>query len=487
MALQPKLLQKLSQHLTMTPQLQHAIKLLQLGRLEYQEALEQELLENPILEELRDEDHSAPEESHTSKDLGDQLSPEAPPLSEQNPETAEVANKEPDWEQYLDNFDDYSGSDSPRSPMSENERPSLEATLAHGQSLEDHLISQIGLLDLSKEERLIAQTMVGNIDNRGYLCSEYTEIAASCGCSVSMVERVVEQLTGLDPVGVLARNLQECLLVQLDRLGKAESLEGKIVRHHMDRLQDKKYEQIAKKESVSIQEVYRAVQTIQKLEPNPGRPFFEENTRYVIPDIYVQKVSGEYIVLLNDDGLPKLRISRYYMQLLKAPDGINSTNRSYLQERLKAATWLIKSIQQRQNTILRVAESIVKFQREFLDNGIERLKPLVLKEVADDINMHESTVSRVTTNKFMHTSQGIFELKFFFTTGIRTSEGEVSSSAIKEKIRSLISQESSSDPISDQRIVEILNDSKVIIARRTVAKYRESMGILASSRRKKVF
>jgi RNA polymerase sigma-54 factor len=334
--------------------------------------------------------------------------------------------------------------------------------------------------------------MVGNLDQRGYLCVEYEEVAESTGCTLTLVETVAEQLTTLEPHGVFARNLKECLLIQLDRLGKVEALEGAIVKNYLDRLQDKRYDQIAKKENVTLQDVYKAVQAIQKLEPYPGRPFFEDNTRYIIPDIYVQKVAGEFVVILNDDGLPKLRISRYYQQLLKEGGGSSSgggddKNRAYLQERLKAATWLIKSIQQRQNTIRKVAESIVKFQRDFLSEGISRLKPLVLKEVADDIGMHESTVSRVTSNKFMHTPQGLFELKFFFTTGIRSGEGEVSSSAIKEKIRSLIAQEIPEDPISDQKIVEILKQGQVMIARRTVAKYREALGIPASSQRKKIF
>jgi RNA polymerase sigma-54 factor len=270
-------------------------------------------------------------------------------------------------------------------------------------------------------------------------------------------------------------------------MGIADSLAAKIVQNHLDKLEKRKYDQIAKIEQVAVDEVYAAVNAIQGLEPRPGRPFNEEAIRYVVPDIYVYKVGQDYVITLNEDGLPKLRVSPYYLQLLKSKDAENLPNRTYLQERLKAATWLIKSIHQRQQTIYKVTESIVKFQRGFLDFGIKKLRPLTLKDVADDISMHESTVSRVTTNKYVHTPQGVFELKFFFTTGIKTAGGDVSSSAIKEQIKTIIAAEDPQNPISDQQIVDMLKKENMDIARRTVAKYRESLGLPSSAQRKKPF
>jgi RNA polymerase sigma-54 factor len=270
-------------------------------------------------------------------------------------------------------------------------------------------------------------------------------------------------------------------------MGLGDSLEARIVANHLDKLEKKKYELIAKAENVEVEEIYKAITSIQSLEPRPGRPFGDDAIRYITPDIYVTKVGNEFVISLNEDGLPKLRVSPYYLELLKNTDADNSVNKAYLNERLKAATWLIKSIHQRQQTIYRVTESIVKFQREFLAQGISKLRPLVLKEVADDIGMHESTVSRVTTNKYVHTPQGVFELKFFFTTGIRSGDGEVSSSSIKDKIKNVISAEPADNPLSDQQIVDILKQQEIDIARRTVAKYREALGIESSSKRKKLF
>jgi RNA polymerase sigma-54 factor len=481
MALETKLVQKLSQNLLMTPQLQQAIKLLQLGRLEYKEAIEKELLENPILEEIKEEEDS----THRKDETTVQENPVQQDLFE---EETSAPQQEPkiDWEDYLESFTDVRGSATPKGLHDHEDKPSLEATLAHEESLTDYLFSQIRLLDITQHDQMIAMHLIGNLDKNGYLCLSYEDLSEQCGCTINDIERIAERLTTLEPAGICARNLQECLLIQLERLGKGNDLEGRIVLHHLDRLQKRKYDQIAKIEGVTLQNVYDAISTIKNLDPRPGRLFSEETVRYIIPDIYVQKVAGEYVVTLNEDGLPKLRVSPYYLTLLKGDDK-NSEQRNYLQDRLKAASWLIKSIHQRQQTIFRVTESIVKFQRSFLDNGIARLKPLVLKEVADDIGMHESTVSRVTTNKYVHTPQGIFELKYFFTTGIKTASGSVSSSSVKERIRALINEEDPANPISDQQLVEILVSENIQIARRTIAKYRESLNIPSSSKRKKLF
>lgn len=478
MALETKLVQKLGQSLLMTPQLQQAIKLLQLGRLEYKEALEKELLENPVLEEVKESDDVGHTEVITIDDSDSSGGEES-------------SNSEPksDWEDYLESFTDHRGSAVPKGTFDFEDRPSLEATLATTESLADFVLGQIRLLDIPDTEKNIMFHICGNLDRDGFLCSSYEEIASECGCTLNEVQSAIEQFKLLEPAGVGAQNLQEALLFQLERRGKLDSLEGKLIKDHLDKLEKRRLDLIAKAEKVALDDVIKAVQFIQTLEPRPGRQFADESARYIVPDIYVYKIGKEYVITLNEDGLPRLRLSPYYLQVLQSGETSSGSgsSKAYLQERLKAASWLIKSIHQRQQTIYKVAESIVKFQREFLDHGIDKLKPLILKDVAESIGMHESTVSRVTTNKYVHTPQGVFELKYFFTTGIKTDEGDISSSSIKEKIRALIGNESSDNPVSDQKIVETLKAAGVDIARRTVAKYRESLGIPASSKRKKFF
>lgn len=488
MGLETKLVQKLSQSLLMTPQLQQAIKLLQLGRLEYKEAIEKELLENPVLEEVKElEDDGAPKKEVADPDPAGLTSADRDGSTE--PETSGEATPESkmDWEDYLESFIDSRGSATPKGTIDHEDRPSLEATLTRGESLVEHIVNQLRLGEFDKQDEVIAAHVLGNLDKDGYLCATFDEIATECGVPCEDAERVVRSIQQLDPPGIAARDLAECLIIQLEQMGLESGLETRLVRNHLDKLENRKYDQIAKAEGVPVEEVYRAITTIQQLEPRPGRPFADDSVRYIVPDIYVYKVGKEYVISLNEDGLPRLRVNPFYLELLRQEGTDNVPSKAYLTERLKAASWLIKSIHQRQNTIYRVTESIVKFQRDFLDHGIEKLRPLVLKDVADDIEMHESTVSRVTTNKYVHTPQGVFELKFFFTSGIKTAEGEVSSSTIKERIKNIISAEKPEAPISDQEIADILAKENIDIARRTVAKYREGLGILSSSKRKKFF
>ncbi len=491
MALENKLLQKLSQNLLMTPQLRHAIELLQLGRLEYLEAIEKELLENPLLEEVKEENTSSISELQPSSTDGEasQNESSAPGSESGEAEPPPPDSKEPavDWEDYLENFTDYRGSATPKGMIDHDNRPTSEASSGKDETLTEHLLVQLRDADFSHHEKRIMLHIIGNLDRNGYLCASNEEIAEECSCTVMDVEHALDGLRSLDPPGVGARDLKECLVIQLESQGKTSCLETKIVLNHLDKLEKRRFDLIAKAEQVAVEEVYKAVSAIQQLEPRPGRTFSDEATRYIVPDIYVHKFGNEYVITLNEDGLPKLRVSPYYLELLRNEGNENDPNKTYLSDRLKAASWLIRSIHQRQQTMYRVTESIVKFQRAFLDHGISKLKPLVLKDVADDIGMHESTVSRVTTNKYVHTPQGVYELKYFFTTGIKTSEGDLSSSFIKEKIKSIISVESPEDPISDQGIVEKLQAGGITIARRTVAKYRENLGIASSSRRKRLF
>jgi RNA polymerase sigma-54 factor len=486
MAFETKLYQKMSQSVLMTPQLQQAIKLLQLGRLEYIEAIEKELLENPLLEEFRDEDFSGEPVSTAEYTSTHEL---APDVSE--PQDFESRLKETtitEWENYIDQFHDSVGSSAKGSYNQEDFRNSYEENIARHNSLEEDLLEQVRLLDLSAEMQLVLQILIGSLDRKGFLpilFQEVLEIIQTLlpSAVLSDVEEAHQILISLEPVGVGARNLQECLFIQLDKLGLLEGVEGVIIRDHFDLLEKGKVPLIAKKIGVSTERIQEALQRIHLLDPFPARQYLEEATRYIVPDVYVYRVAGEYHIVLNDEGLPKLRINPYYRSLLKSEDG--AASKGYLNDMVKSATWLIKSIDQRQRTIYRVTESIVRFQRDFFDYGIEHLKPLVLKEIADDIEMHESTVSRITSNKYVHTPQGIFELKYFFTSAIKTAFGEVSSSSVKEKIRQLIANESPDAPVSDQKIVDVLKAEKMDIARRTVAKYRESMGIPASSRRKR--
>ena len=297
---------------------------------------------------------------------------------------------------------------------------------------------------------------------------------------------VADTLRFFDPVGCCTANLKESLLTQLEARGLANGIESKIICEHLEKLEKRKYDAIAKAEGVTREDISRAIATIRSLEPRPGRPFSDETVRYIVPDAYVQKVGDDFVVTLNEDGVPRLQINPMYSSMLKENRAPNSENKAYLTERLRAASWLIKSIQQRQQTIYRVTESIVKFQRAFFEQGVSHLKPLVLKDIADDIGMHESTVSRVTTEKYVHTPQGLFELKFFFTSGIKTGAGDISSSSVKDFIKNIISAEAPQSPISDQQIVDLLKAKSIDIARRTVAKYRETLGIPSSSQRKQI-
>jgi RNA polymerase sigma-54 factor len=305
---------------------------------------------------------------------------------------------------------------------------------------------------------------------------------------VDEVAEVLRVIQKFDPVGVAAKSIQECLLIQANFLNLGGTTVEKILLDHMDKLENKRYDLIAKALSVPLTEIIAAMEVITSFEPKPGRKYSDEETIYVSPDIYVFKVGDNYEIVQNEDGLPKLRINSYYRDILSSKDAMQNGTKQYIQDKLKSAAWLIKSIHQRQRTIYKVTSSIVRFQRDFLDKGVSALKPLVLRDVAEDIQMHESTVSRVTTNKYVHTPQGIFELKFFFNSSIQCVDGDsVSSESVKEHLRNLIKSENPAKPYSDQEIAEMLKKHNIDVARRTVAKYRETLGILPSRKRKKPY
>jgi RNA polymerase sigma-54 factor len=493
MALEAKLYQRLSQQLVMTPQLRQAIKILQVSRAELEQLVDEELAENPTLEEgieQREEEVEAPrteERLETPADAGDEWDEAAAPRETTTEIEPESGLNAIDWREYLANYsNDWHGASATSADYDDEKRPSLESTLVRAQSLTEHLLWQLRMYDLEPEEESVTALLIGNMDKDGYLQLAIEDIAFQSGQDFEVVERALRRIQELDPPGVGARDLQECLLLQLRAQGQQDSLLGLIVRDHLDLLEGRRFDKIAKELNVTVDEVVAAAGTISTLEPKPGRNFGEGDVRYITPDVFVHKLGDDYVVTLNDEGLPRLRVSSYYRQVLNGAGGGEA--KKYIQEKMRAAAWLIKSIQQRQSTLFKVTSSIVKFQRDFLDKGIAHLKPLVLKDVALDIEMHESTVSRATANKYVHTSQGIFELKYFFTSSLKSGDGdEVSAESVKDRIRAIIGQEDSREPLSDQRIAQMLAKENVDIARRTVAKYREMMGILPSSKRRQVY
>lgn len=486
---------KLTQQLVMTPQLQQAIKLLQLSRMELVDLVREELLENPVLED----DIEMSPEIQTRELVGDdaQLTRQVEeaghtelPITEGGVKESAVEVKadgsavaEIDWESYIE---DYSSSASmPSFRPESDDMPSYEATLTRSESLSEHLMWQLTMTDLDQQRMEVGAMIIGNIDPSGYLKEPPLEdIAAEAGVAQEIAEEVLMRVQGFDPVGVGARNLAECLLIQAMHLGEDDDLVVKIIKSHLPNLERKNYQAIARDLKQPIEEVYEAAKVIMELDPRPGRQYSSEDPHYITPDVYIHKVGERYFVVPNDDGLPKLKISSFYRSALS---GVGNA-KDYIQDKLRSAQWLIRSIQQRQRTIIKVSESILKFQRDFFDKGIAHLRPLILRDVAEDIGMHESTISRVTTNKYVHTPQGIFELKFFFNSGITRTDGDdLASQAVKSKIKQIIGAEDARKPMSDQKIAAILKEGGIEIARRTVAKYREQMGILSSSKRKQLF
>jgi RNA polymerase sigma-54 factor len=478
MALEIKQQLKLTQQLIMTPQLQQAIKLLQLSRLELLESLHQELEANPTLEEALSEDL---ESTQTEKAPGET---EAQPEDRQSEVTiGEQAFEGMDWDNYVNDY--YT----PRSEdiSEDHELSSYENMVSKKSSLTDHLMWQLSLSNLTPEEETVGSEIIGNLDVNGYLKASLEEIAQSTHKETALVEKVLLRIQEFDPLGVAARDLKECLLIQAHHLDIQTPWVDLIIKDHLNSLETKNYHAIARTLQAPIEEIIPAIEIILHLDPKPGRLYSDEEPQYISPDIFVYKMGEEVHIVLNEDGLPRLRINAFYKQALDHRGSVSEATREYIQEKLRSAIWLIKSIHQRQRTIYKVAESIFRFQREFLDFGVTHLKPLILRDVAEEVQMHESTISRVTTNKYVHTPQGIFELKFFFNSSVPGANGEnVASESVKEKIRLLIAHEDPVRPLSDQELTEILLKENIQIARRTVAKYREALRVLPSNKRKKI-
>ena len=475
MANSQRLHTRLVQKLILTPSLQQAIKLLPMSTLELSELLNQEMVENPMLEEV-------PTEELQSVEAGETPEEQKPAANAEKTDTWDDQDYEYFFGDYLD--DGYR----PRTPTEVKELPPIENTLSTASSLSDHLLWQLSMQTDEPLIREIGEAIIGNLADDGYLVAMVDEIGSMGPWPAEDVQRALRLIQAFDPIGVASRDLQECLTLQVRHLGLTGSPAERIVTEHLRLLYNRQVQELSRKMGMSIEDLKEHIELIRHLDPKPGGRFNPSPSQYVIPDVYVLKTEDQYVAVLNEEGLPQLCISPVYRRLLdKGADNSDET-RAYVKDKFRSALWLIKSVEQRQKTIHKVATSIITFQRDFLDHGIDYLRPLVLRDVASDIGMHESTVSRVVTNKYIHTPQGVFELKYFFHSGIASSYGDaVSSVTIKQRIRKIIEQEDPRKPLSDSKIVSILQREGLDLARRTIAKYREELKISTSNQRKVLY
>lgn len=479
MVIENRLELRLTQKLILTPQLQQAMKLLQLPQLELLQALSQEMVENPFLEESVEE-----------------INTEELTIEEKESFDNEEIIKE-DTEVPLEGLmhftvDEYfeergsDGRDLGYFTPGIVTPPPFEQFLTEKQDLYDHLLWQLRLSTESEEIRIIGENIIGNLDENGYLPLTAEEISNQMNVDFSKVEKAIRLIQSFDPPGVCARNLKECLLLQLEPLNLKGSLVEKIIANNLEELEKKKYKKIAQNYKISLEEVMAAVRIIEGLEPKPGRNFSTIKTNYIVPDVFVTKTPDGYQIILNDDGMPKLRISNLYKKLIKQKDIFPKEEMQFLIEKLRSAVALLKSLEQRDRTIYRVTESIVELQKDFFEKGPEYINPLTLKDVASKLNMHESTISRVTSNKYLSCQYGIFSFRYFFSNALNSGTGKISSTSVKNTIKKIIEEEDPENPLSDQKIVDILKNKGITVARRTVAKYREELKILPQAQRRKI-
>jgi RNA polymerase sigma-54 factor len=468
--------QKLSLQQILAPQLQQSLHLLQVSSLELNSLIHEELQQNPLLEESpKDEprvevDGSADEEPIKTEARDDQ---------DFKKEFEVLSKLDEEWKEYFSQTNVFRG----RSAEMDSQRQHFFDSIAEQESLQQHLLEQLNYVEITPEQRKIAELIIGNINDDGYLLTPLEELSISSGVVLDQLQKTLEVVQTFHPVGVGARNLKECLLIQLDRLGKSESIEAVVVNQYLDDLGRKRYPEIARQTNMTVEQVQLIANFISTLEPKPGRIFSTEQQQYIAADVVVQRVNDDYVVLLNDEQIPHLRISNTYKELMASGD---KTAENYIRDKMRAGKFLIKSINQRQQTIYNIAKVIVDRQREFLDKGIAHLKPLTMAQVAEVVNVHETTVSRAVANKYMQTPQGLFEMKYFFTPGFETASGvALSNTSVKEQIAQLVEKEDPTKPLSDQEIVALLKAQGIPIARRTVAKYRNELNILPSNLRKR--
>ncbi len=476
--LQLKMLQ--TQKLVMTPQLQQALRFLQMPTLELQQVLKQEILLNPILEEVDEVVENEEEEAEGRSE-------EPKPAEEKKEEEAENSESEQpneiDWDEYFHSPQDYSY----RREQEGGQDETYERVLSTTVRLSEHLLSQLRMGTRDEDVQRVGEFLIGSLDERGFLTIELGVAAESVRAAPGIVQEALDLIQTFDPAGVGARDLRECLLLQFRSNNDVESLGYRVVNEYFDDLVQNRYAEIAKKLKTTAQEIQSASQEIGKLNPRPGLLYADEDPRYITPDLVVDLVDGEYVVYLNDQNVPRLRVSRTYEKYMtKGNNSTDSDTKEYIKNKLNAANQLINTIERRRRTMVKVMKSIVENQREFLEKGIRFLRPMTLQQVADEIGMHESTVSRVTSSKYVQTPRGVFELKFFFSSSIRSYSGEdVSAKRVKDRVNELIDKEEKKHPLSDQKIVDILKVEGFIIARRTVAKCREQMGLLSARYRKR--
>ncbi|HYE30153.1 MAG TPA: RNA polymerase factor sigma-54 [Methylomirabilota bacterium] len=491
--------QKMSLQQVLAPQLQQSLALLQAPTLELKALVEQELQQNPVLEEISaldmEQDNKATREDGVQVDISD---PAEPPSDVQYDPATEKPNNDPvdDFQAEFDRLaqidQEWRDSFSPGATSSrfteedEEKRQFMFDSLVASASLQENLIEQVRFSDLTEKQRPIAEMIIGNIDDYGYLQSSVDELAFSTNIPADQILEVLKVIQTFHPAGVGARDLRECLMLQLQRADKTETLEYKILDRHMDALGKRRFPEIARGLGVTVEDIQEAASRIGQLEPRPGRDFLPDNQHYVVPEIFVTHgVDGEYVVSTNSDHVPHLRISNTYKDLMSQANSSEEV-REYIREKIRAGKFLIKSLHQRQQTIINIGKEIVKRQREFFDKGVTHLKPMTMVQVAEAVGVHETTVSRAVSGKYMQTPTGVFEMKYFFTSGIKTSSGGgMSNTSVKDIINEMISKENPQKPLSDEEIVNMLAAKGIVIARRTIAKYRSELNILPSHLRKR--
>jgi RNA polymerase sigma-54 factor len=491
-----QLSQRLTQSLVLAPQLQQSLALLQAPTLELKALVEQELQQNPVLEEVASADTELREKSERDSDeAAESADPAEPPTDvgfegEADKSTAPVDDFQAEFERLvqLDQEwrDHFAQTNLPvrASAEEEEKRQFMFDSLVAGTSLAEVLLEQVRDSDLPDERRPVAELLIGNIDDYGYLKASLEEITASTGIPGETILEVLKVIQAFDPPGVGARDLRECLMLQFEREGQQESLEYQIVRDHMEALGKRRIPEIARGTGRTVEEVQDALARIARLEPRPGRAFLPNNDQYVLPEVFVHRSGNDFVVTTNNEHIPHLRISNVYKDLMS--QGQNSAEvKNYIREKIRAGKFLIKSLHQRQTTIANIATEIVKRQREFMEKGVAHLKPLTMVQVAEVVGVHETTVSRAVSGKYMETPQGVFEMKYFFTAGLQTASGDgVSNTSVKDMIADIFKAEDASKPLSDQEVVKMLKEKGIVIARRTVAKYRTELNILPSNLRK---
>jgi RNA polymerase sigma-54 factor len=458
--------QTLSMQQVLAPQLQQSLQILQVPMLELRNLVQQEIQTNPVLEEDITEP-SIEEKQREHEEFQDEFE--------------RLAKLDEEWRDYMAQNNSYSG----RSQEEEERRQVFFDSLVSHETLQQHLIDQVNSSDLSTDERKTAEMIIGNIDDIGFLQSSTEEMSQNSGIPVEDLDRVLSVIQTFHPVGVGARDLRDCLLIQLRRLGKEESLESRIVANHLEELGKRRYPEIARRLSTTVDMVQRAANFIATLDPRPGQIFTPDPNNYVLPDVNVERVGDAYTISLNGEQIPHLRISNTYKDLMSQENNTSDV-KDYIRDKIRSGKFLIKSIHQRQQTISNIAHEIVARQKEFLEYGSSALKPMTMVQIAEAVGVHETTVSRAISGKYMSTPQGVFEMKYFFTPGYQTAGGvSMSNTSVKEAIADLVKNENPKNPLSDKEIVEILSGRGIPIARRTVAKYRTELNILPSNMRKR--